>query len=186
MVPGSYDVHVLGVDGHATVAPGMTQTLNLPTPVVIRGNIVVKPPTRDFPNAVAPAPVIVGMNGPGRNNVSVDLAAARNLKVVGYSDVANNGYAKLGGRTLALTLHGGQTLTLPIGRVDMDDVVVTREDGTTVKVRGTYTVTCTDDNVRLGPFATSTGVDVLPGKYRVDLTYTTALGVQTKSYTIGL
>ena len=81
-------------------------------------------------------------------------------------------------------MHAGQTVALNLGRIDIGDVAVTREDGSVYKARGTFTVTCTDDNVVVGTFSTASGIDVLPGNYRVDVNYSTAEGPKTQTYNV--
>lgn len=89
-------------------------------------------------------------------------------------------------------------------RIEVDDVVVTTAAGTR-KVRGRYRIERLDlsdwRRVNLGPprtsacaalaerdfpFATRTGVDVVPGRYRVIVTATTEDGTQVQEYPISL
>jgi hypothetical protein len=68
-------------------------------------------------------------------------------------------------------------------RLDIDDVIVTREDGTSFTTAGTYVLNFGGKKIA-GPFNTKTGLDLLPGTYEVVVSYTTALGPQTKTYPI--
>jgi hypothetical protein len=67
-----------------------------------------------------------------------------------------------------------------IGRIDVSDVTVTRQDGTNYVTVGTYVVEQNGATLA-GPFATKTGIDVFPGDYRVVVTYTALDGTKTTS-----
>jgi hypothetical protein len=62
---------------------------------------------------------------------------------------------------------------------------VTREDGTTYTTRGSYEIYFGGARVA-GPYATSTGLDLLPGTYELVLTYATADGSKTQHKTMSL
>ncbi len=89
----------------------------------------------------------------------------------------------VGGRTQVLS----QTSTNAIGlhRLDVNDVSITREDGTTYTVQGTYSLNFGGVLVA-GPYNTSTGIDVLSGTYEFSLSYTDFDGAQTQTQTITL
>ncbi len=70
-----------------------------------------------------------------------------------------------------------------IHRIDIDDVFVTREDGSTYTTAGTYELWFAGAKL-IGPFATHSGLDVLPGAYEVVVSYATAEGAKTKRYPI--
>lgn len=117
-----------------------------------------------------------------------------------YEVVANN-------VMMPITLKAGQTKTVQLERLDVDDVDVTKEDGTTYSVKGYYTVERDDngtwvpvmaqqteyygscvDSGSATPFgaSTGTGLDVLPGNYRVTTRYSTAEGQKTNVQTVSL
>jgi hypothetical protein len=74
---------------------------------------------------------------------------------------------------------------IAIHRLDVDDVIVTREDGSTFITTGNYEIFFGGTRVA-GPFNTNTGVDMLPGDYEVVVRYPTAEGQKTNRYNIKL
>lgn len=93
-------------------------------------------------------------------------------------------------------LKPGDTKTFQLERLDVDDVEVTKEDGSTYTVRGTWKLFRQGPNnswipvthrtdCSTGPgaqvaFSTNAGLDVLPGTYRLVFSYTTAEGAKTQ------
>ncbi|MCB0367300.1 MAG: hypothetical protein H6624_09360 [Bdellovibrionaceae bacterium] len=98
-------------------------------------------------------------------------------------------------------LMPGQTLSVEMPRLDINHVLVTREDGSTYYQAGTYRVQYRDDEskkwqelkltryngsatscgssyAQMSDFPTKTGLDVPPKLYRVTVTYTTREGSQ--------
>lgn len=88
-----------------------------------------------------------------------------------------------GGRVRELVQSGDNSITLH--RIDVDDVLVRREDGSTFVVRGTYEIWFEGAKLA-GPFATNTGLDALPGSYELRVAYTTANGAATNTYAVDL
>ena len=88
-----------------------------------------------------------------------------------------------GGRTVALSQSSANNIKLQ--RLDMDHVEVTRENGSTYTVAGTYELFFGGTRVA-GPFNTNTGVDLLPGTYELVTSFTTVDGAQTQRETINL
>jgi len=87
----------------------------------------------------------------------------------------------VGGRTQALGQSSTNNVTLH--RLDVDAVTVTREDGSTYTVNGTYTLNFGGVQVA-GPYNTGTGVDVLAGTYQFTLSYTDFDGPQTQTQSL--
>lgn len=108
---------------------------------------------------------------------------------------------------MPLELRAGLTTTVQIERIDMDDVTVRREDGSTYQARGTWKLFRQGPNSTWIPltkrkpaysdcsgstngateqlvFPTNSGVDVFPGTYRVVLDYTTGEGAKQKDFTV--
>jgi hypothetical protein len=83
------------------------------------------------------------------------------------------------GRTQALSQTADNAITLH--RIDVDDVAVTREDGSTFTTKGTFEV-YTGGSLIFGPSPTGAGIDALPGDYEVVVKYNSALGAQTNHY----
>jgi hypothetical protein len=89
----------------------------------------------------------------------------------------------VGGRTQVLSQTSTNDVNLR--RLDVDNVTITREDGTTYTVVGTYTLNYGGIQVA-GPYSTGTGIDALPGTYEFSLSYTDFDGLQTQTQTITL
>ena len=85
------------------------------------------------------------------------------------------------GRTV--TLDQTTTNAISLNRLDVNDVTVTREDGTSYTTKGTYTLNYGGVQVA-GPYSTGTGIDVLPGTYEFSLSYTDFDGLQTQTQTV--
>lgn len=77
-------------------------------------------------------------------------------------------------------IPAGTVQTVAIRRLDVDDVVVTNEDGTTFTTPGTYTVEWQQPDLSyrkipsLATLPTKTGVDLVPGHYRVTVEHVSA------------
>lgn len=183
--PGTYTVSTPAAAGptSVTVAPGATQGVDLggvTTPT--RATIAFAPPkSRDLPSAKSD-PLAIGIPRPGRNRVTVDPAASRDIRVVGFAPGQKAAFAELGPRHLDFALAEGQTFTLQLGRIDVEDVEVTRENGTKYRAHGTYSVRSVDDNKDLGSYATQSGIDVLPGHYTVVVDYATEEGPRKQTF----
>ena len=87
----------------------------------------------------------------------------------------------LNSTALGLGQVGGEPAALKVGRIDVGHVAVTQGDGTTVTVVGSYdvqrpvVVQGVEQFQSIGcPAPTNTGIDVLPGRYRVVVDYDTA------------
>jgi hypothetical protein len=109
---------------------------------------------------------------------------------------------------MKLDLNPGQTTTVQLERLDIDDVNVRREDGTVYKARGTYKLWRQGPNNSWVPlakrratysdcsgaangteqlvFPTNTGVDVFAGTYRLVLEYTTGEGPRQQDFTVSV
>jgi hypothetical protein len=118
-----------------------------------------------------------------------------------YEYVVNN-------QVQQLTVKPGDTVTVNVKRIDVDDVEVTKEDGTTYMAHGTYQVfrqsatagqwtpvglpggqysdCSTGQADRYTTFPTKTGIDVLPGTYKVVISYTTQEGPDTEEDILNL
>jgi hypothetical protein len=110
-----------------------------------------------------------------------------------YEYVVNN-------MAMPLDLQPGQTQDLYVKRIDVNHVLVTREDGTTYTQPGYYRVwrdvnglwqpvklmsgdsNCYNVTAGRDAFPTRTGIDVLPGKYKVVISYSTADGAKTQEH----
>lgn len=178
---GSYAVTSPSGKANATLGASAYQIVSLGAARVPRAGIAVRAPVRELPNARTDA-LVVKVTGQGRNEAAIDVTRERTVKAVGFAPGERNASLTLGPRTMPITLQDGATIPLALGRVDIDDVTVRRENGTTYEQKGTYLLTCVTDGTVVGTFSTGTGVDVLPGDYRADVTYTTAEGPKTQAF----
>jgi hypothetical protein len=87
------------------------------------------------------------------------------------------------GRQLPLSQNAANAITLQ--RIDIDDVTVTREDGSSYLAKGTYELFFGGNRV-VAPTPTNTGIDVLPGTYELVISYSTADGPKTQRQTLTL
>jgi hypothetical protein len=173
-----------------SIAPGATDTIRLmSTQHPNRGSIVINPPvSRDLPSAAATA-LVVAIPQPGaRNKVTLDGLSPRTLTAVGFASGNGNAYLELGSRHVPITVPDGGQVTVNLKRIDVRDVTLQREDGTSYVVKGTYRVFSENDgNVDgFGNILTGFGVDVLPGRYRIELAYTTAEGPKSQTFRLAL
>jgi hypothetical protein len=120
----------------------------------------------------------------------------REEKAAHYELVVNN-------QAQDLDLEPGAKLELAVKRIDVDDVLVVREGGEQIFVKGEYSVfrrTAADSweplkvveaqgakcegamKLSRQSFPTKTGLDVLPGYYKVVVSFTTESGPQTREY----
>ena len=110
-----------------------------------------------------------------------------------YEVVVNNTYTNI-------AMKAGEHKTVTLKRIDVNKVLLTREDGSKYYVAGTYKVyqqnptskgwrllEILDKNKEIvSEFHTETGLDVLPGTYKVELTYLTAEGKKSRDYILNL
>jgi hypothetical protein len=82
-------------------------------------------------------------------------------------------------------LNQSMTNAITLHRLDVNAVTITREDGSTYTVNGTYTLNSGGIQVA-GPYNTGTGIDVLSGTYQFSLSFTDFDGPQTQTQTITL
>ena len=87
------------------------------------------------------------------------------------------------GRSVKLDQDRPNNITLR--RLDIDDVVVTREDGSSYTVRGLFELYFEGRSVG-GPARTHVGLDVFPGTYELVVRYKTALGDQVSRTSVTL
>jgi hypothetical protein len=96
----------------------------------------------------------------------VDSACTYTLSVAGREQILNQSAPN------AITLH----------RLDVDDVTVTREDGSTYLAHGTYEVFFGGNRVVRAE--TNSGIDMLPGTYELVISYQTVDGAKTQRQTL--
>jgi hypothetical protein len=91
-------------------------------------------------------------------------------------------------------------VTVPVDRIDVNDVSLTKETGEKYTVKGTWQLYTPGPNNSWVPFLvrdcgsgttpftspTKSGLDVLPGNYRVVVSYTTAEGNKTQEHIISV
>jgi hypothetical protein len=84
------------------------------------------------------------------------------------------------GRSVQLSQTASNTIAL--NRLDVDDVLINREDGTSYTTKGTYQLYFGGVGVA-GPYNTATGIDILPGTYDLAIKFTDFDGPQTQNQT---
>lgn len=227
VMPGDYSFswNLKGIDPiTVSLAQGETKAVNL-TPADRRAIIKVAQPLRDFPHAKSPSyphctvttAYLVQRNrdlpspvGPGYGTLSSEGVVAFRAHTdapgtqyrvfpfdaseapMHYEFVVNNIAYRIDAKP-------GATVTVPVDRIDVDDVQVTNERGQVTTVAGTYMLyreqagagwvpvsvwdrqqNCGNvSSYFAGPFSTRTGIDVLPGNYKIVTTYLTLEGSKT-------
>lgn len=187
LLPGTYGFSVESSTGMTTetrtLAEGDVKDLVFTLP-----QIGVVPPQftttltfadpRQLPDAIA-----ASITSNCERNYTVPATASGTLSLKAFQFPSCNYTLNVSGRTVALTQTAGNNITLY--RLDVDDVAVTREDGTQYTVRGSYELYF-GGQLTAGPFSTNTGLNLLSGAYELVVKYTTALGPQTAHYTFSL
>jgi hypothetical protein len=97
---------------------------------------------------------------------------------------------------VTVTPRSGEVVEIPVKRIDVHHVRVTREDGSVYEAVGRYEVYAWRDGAWapvtfLGDpeavsFETGSGIDVLPGRYRVEVTAVTAEGIKRSTHHLDL
>jgi hypothetical protein len=105
------------------------------------------------------------------------------LALAAFVSAGCNYTLSAGGRTVALSQ--ATTNNVSVNRLDVNDVTLKRDDGSTFTVKGTWTLNFGGVQVA-GPFNTGTGIDVLPGTYQLTVSYTDLNGRQTSSQSVSL
>lgn len=194
-----------------SVAPGaiLTQTLAIPDK---RGFVKATKAVRELPNAGScPNFYVVARKGAyGQGDPLAGVVSQGYFTLDAETKVAMFPYQGQDAAHYEVVLHDvvqpidvkeGKTVALNLERIDVDDVEVTTENGETRNVRGTWQA------FRAGPgnswlplnprdascnyranmsFYTNSGIDVLPGTYKVVVTYATAEGNKTQEHVISV
>ena len=179
LTPGDYDFAVAGGTDRRTVRESDSLDLVFDLPVV--GAIPDTFLTNVHFSSRRELPSAATANIRATCGASYSLSSATaDLSLKAYKNAACK-YAldAVGG---SVELDQNATNALVVHRLDIDDVLVTRDDHTTYAARGTFEIYRGGSRVG-GPYATNQGVDLLAGDYEVVVQYTTALGAQTKRYT---
>lgn len=184
-----------------TLASGEVQSVDL-APPDMRGKVVIKPPKRMFPSVrqetwfaasrsysaetLASYPTQGGayrekyLLNPSTWATNVGaLAADLEHTVLGNTAWTRGYFLWLNGTYANFEVAPGGTTIVQMQRLDVDDVEVTREDGTTFRTQGTYSIEWLSPSgayvawPELQKLPTKTGVDLVPGHYRVTVAYTT-------------
>jgi hypothetical protein len=184
-VPGTLTASVNNVPQAITLNPGdeVDFTLNLPA----SGNV---PPTfatnlafadsRDNADA-ARGTITSSCSGDRTYTIPSATGTPATLALAAFTNSACSYTLNVAGRSQPLSQTATNNITLH--RLDVDAVTVTREDGSTYTVNGTYTLNFGGVQVA-GPFNTGSGTDVLAGTYQFSLNYTDFDGPQTQTQTL--
>lgn len=184
-----------------SLAAGEVKSIDL-SPPELRGKIQIKPPTRAFPSAKQETwfaaslfysgETLAGYPTQGRAyrekylvnpstwaaNVGA-LATDLEHTVLGKTAWPRGYFLWLNGTYANFEVAPGGTTVVQMQRLDVDDVEVTREDGTKFRTAGTYSIEWLNPAgnyvawPELQKLPTKTGVDLVPGHYRVTVAYTT-------------
>jgi hypothetical protein len=184
-VPGKYSVLVGSSTETFTLAQGDQKEIPLTLPVVgavpdtFNTNISFLD-SRELPDAAAGT---ITSSCSGDRSYSIPATTTTQLKLKAFEQSNCTYTLNVGGRQV--TLSQTTTNTVKLNRLDVDNVEVTKEDGTTYTTTGRYEVYFGGTRVA-GPYNTNTGIDLLPGTYELVITYTTADGQQTQRETFTL
>lgn len=184
-VPGKYTVAVGETTESFTLSQGEQEEVALTLPVVgtvpdtFNTNITFADP-RELPDAAA---ATITSSCSGDRSYSVPATTTTQLKLKAFVESACVYTLNAGGRTV--TLAQTTTNSVKLYRLDVDNVEVTKEDGSTYTTTGRYEVYFGGTRVA-GPYNTNTGIDLLPGTYELVITFTTADGQQTQRETFTL
>jgi hypothetical protein len=182
--PGTYSFSVEGTGGFASVdkavAEGDVKDLAFSLPTI--GTIPARFDTnltfadaRALPDAQS---TVIASSCERPYTVPSSATGTVNLKAFVFPECTYK--LQVPGREVVLSQTATNNITM--NRLDVDDVTVTREDGTTYAARGTFELYYGGAKIA-GPYNTSSGIDALPGDYEIVVKYTTALGQQTNRYT---
>jgi hypothetical protein len=186
VVPGSYSFATETTSGPSTdtrvVNEGDAADLVFTLPIVgavparFNTNLTFADP-RELPDA---APSGISSNCAERDyNIAPTASGTLALKAFAFPECSYR--LNVPGRSIALSQSVDNNVTLH--RIDVDDVLVTREDGTTFTKRGTYELYFGGSLVA-GPYPTNSGIDALDGDYELVVKFTTGTGDKTNRYTI--
>ena len=186
VVPGSYTFSTQPNGGGSsetrTVAEGSLSELAFSLPVVgtVPGQFTTRitfADPRELPDAV-PTQITSGCE----RNYSVPASASGTVSLKAFKFSECSYVLNAGGRTVTLNQNGAD---VTLHRIDVDDVTVTREDGTTFVTRGTYELYYGGVLVA-GPYDTNSGIDALAGDYELVVKYNTLEGQKANHYPITL
>ncbi len=184
-VPGNYSVSVGKGTQSFTLNEGDTSEIAISLPVI--GSVpssflteIAFTDPRELPDAGV---ATITSSCAGERTYAVPTASTTTLNLRAFQSPGCVYTLRAGGR--AVTLSQTETNKITLNRLDVDDVAVTREDGLTYTVKGTYEVYYGGALVA-GPFNTNTGLDFLPGTYELVIKFSTADGPQVQRETIAL
>lgn len=119
----------------------------------------------------------------GDRTYTVPNTASGTVNLKAYSD--SSCVYSLTAAGVTKTISQTTTASFTLYRVDVKDVTVRKEDGSTYVTRGTYELYLGGSRVA-GPYSTNTGIDALPGTYEIVISYTTADGPKSQKQTFTL
>jgi len=188
-VPGDYSIAIGSGTGATTqtftLKEGDTKEIGVALPVI--GSVPATFATnisfddaRELPDAKV---ATITSSCSGDRSYSLPATSTTTLKLKAFQASSCVYTFTAGGRTI--TLNQAATNTINLKRLDIDNVEITRENGSTYTVTGTYEIYFGGTRVA-GPYNTNTGVDLLPGTYELVTSFSTADGPQTQRETINL
>lgn len=200
-LPGDYHVAVDGVGQFPptdlSLAAGETKEIDLTGDK--RGTIHVIPPaSRSFANSPCAGSTRLVQRDDGGATLramTIPVQADASYRVFPLTAADASHYEIWTGDNVAspLAVAVGKTVDFKVKRIDVNDVLVTRDDGTTYSQKGTYVVSRQDPTT--GVFspdfggcssATPSGLDVSPGVYKISTSWTTSEGPDSEDDVLDL
>jgi hypothetical protein len=186
-VPDTYALAIGSETASVELAEGALRDVVLTLPVIgtvpnVFETVVTFDDPRELPSDATLLPSIATTCS-GRRGYTFGANATASTTLTAFVDPTCVYTLTAGGRSVALTQSGTNAVNLK--RLDVDDVAVTRENGTTFTARGTFELYFEGRRV-VGPLATNMGVDVLPGTYELVIKYSTGDGAKTQRHVLTL
>ncbi len=185
--PGSYTVSLGGKPQTVSLAEGDVKEIPF-----TRGVVGTVPPLfttkiafvdpRENPT-VALTALAITSSCPTDAKYQLPLDGAQPVALDAFQSAQCSYTLTVGGRSLALDQT--KTNVVNLYRVDVDDVLVQKEDKTSYLAKGTYQLFFAGLKVA-GPHPTGTGIDMLPGTYELVINYNTMDGPKTQKQTLTL
>jgi hypothetical protein len=201
-LPGDFHIAFNGLSSlpamDVTIAAGEAKDIDLTTTDKRATIHVIPPSSRSFPNSACSRSDWLAQrsdSGTIVRQMAVPATADASYKVMPLAAADGSHYEMLtaDGSGTPLTVAAGQTVDFKVKRIDVNDVSVTREDGSTYAATGSYVVSRKD--LATGTFQpllggcasnTATGLDVAPGVYKITTSWTTADGPDSEDDVLDL
>lgn len=185
-VPGTYSYRVsAGSPVAVTFNEGSMPELAISLPVEgqlppLFTTTIAFAEARTLPDADS---VTISSSVSGERGYTLPTRTTAPLALQAYQNPKATYTLRAAGRTLTLDQSRPNGITLR--RIDVTDITVGREDGTSYTTQATYELYFGGARVA-GPLRSPSGLDVLPGDYELVLSYSTNEGPRVQRYTLRL